>query len=119
MTAQGRPIPSYEHDSHLANTTVQLSLSLGHAGQFPHSELEDLLLLLLLLDLGADDGALALAVDGLRLDLLQNLIARQLQPGKPQLTLRSVSSERLDMVSDGAERSSLHPRDRPCSVVPP
>lgn len=64
--------------SHLADTAVQLSLSLGHAGQFPHSELKDLLLLLLLLDLRADDGALALAVDSLRLDLLQDLITRQL-----------------------------------------
>lgn len=69
------PEPVDEKHPHLADSTVQLSLSLGHTGQFPHGELEDLLLLLLLLDLRADDGALALAVDGLRLDLLQDLVA--------------------------------------------
>lgn len=60
-------------NSHLADSAVQLALSLRHRREFPHGELEDLLLLLLLLDLSADDRRLALAVDGLRLDLLQDL----------------------------------------------
>lgn len=75
--------------SHLAYSTVQSALSLGHRRQLPHGELEDLLLLLLLLDLSANDRRLALAIDGLRLDLLQDLGT----VSKPVITLHLPCAE--------------------------
>lgn len=59
--------------SHLPNAAVHVPLPRGDGAELLHSELEDPALLLLALDLGAHEAQLALAGDGLCLDLLEDL----------------------------------------------
>lgn len=91
--------PQQQHP-HLSNTAEHLVLLSRDRVKLTHSELEDLALLLLVLDLGAHDAQLALRVDCLRLDLLKDLRVSGLYSSAGVVTFRSVSSERPDMVRD-------------------